>query len=331
MANKNRSERIMERLEKLRSSEKKILGNLSEPERAAFLFIHNEPEISAQQNAVNAIRNREKMGINVSGVKNKMLKMAKQMDERLKVKLEIPVLMIKKDLNMPHGKLCAQVSHAISLMILNLMTGDYEYRQISEANQEKLESWLEQGCPVQCVMIDTAAFNERLAAEPKGFTTVIEDHGRTVFNGQKTVTVAAMPYGFDVPPMTDGYIMAKEKPQTDDEKRQVFIVDTSSKNKIEDLISMTIVATVLCIMGHRADYCGYDFSLTHMAEWLDGGFAKIFLSTKDIERNKEALIGSDLSFIEISPHKDPEKAKMLCLLPYSREEAGNTTEGLRTL
>ena len=77
MANKNRSERIMERLEKLRSSEKKILGNLSEPERAAFLFIHDEPEISAQQNAVNAIRNREKMGINVSGVKNKMLKMAK--------------------------------------------------------------------------------------------------------------------------------------------------------------------------------------------------------------------------------------------------------------
>ncbi|PTH78897.1 peptidyl-tRNA hydrolase [Aeromonas veronii] len=331
MANKNRSERIMERLEKLRNSEKKILGNLSEPERAAFLFIHDEPEISAQQNAVNAIRNREKMGINVSGVKNKMLKMAKQMDERVKVKLERPILMIKKDLNMPHGKLCAQVSHAISLMILNLMTGDYEYRQISEVNQEKLESWLEKGCPVQCVMIDTAAFNERLAAEPKGFATVIEDHGRTVFNGQKTVTVAAMPYGFDVPTVTDGYIMAKEKPQTNDEKRQVFIVDTSSKNKLEDLISMTIIATTLCIMGHRVDYCGYDFSSTHMSEWLDGGFAKIFLSTKDIEKNKGSLIEKELSFIEIAPHKDPEKTKMLCLLPFSKEEVGNVTEGLRTL
>ncbi|MNG41911.1 hypothetical protein D3C84_1314220 [compost metagenome] len=68
-----------------------------------------------------------------------------------------------------------------------------------------------------------------------------------------------------------------------------------------------------------------------MAEWLDGGFAKIFLSTKDIEKNKEALIGSDLSFIELSSHKDPERAKMLCLLPFSREEIGNTTEGLRTL
>jgi len=331
MANKKRSERIMERLEKIRNSEKKFLGDLSGPEKAAFLFFHDEPEISAQQNVVDAIRNREKMGVNVSGVKNKMIQMAKQMDERLKVKLERPVLMIKNDLNMPHGKLCAQVSHAISLMILNLMTGDYEYRQISEANQEKLEAWLKQGCPVQCVMIDTAAFNERLAAEPKGFATVIEDHGRTVFNGQKTVTVAALPYGFDVQPMTDGYIVAKEKPQTDDEKRQVFIIDTSSKNKLEDLISMTIVATVLCIMGHRVDYCGYDFSLTHMAEWLDGGFAKVFLSTKEIEKNKEALIEKEISFIELSSHKDPEKVKMLCLLPFSKEEVGNATEGLRTL
>lgn len=46
----------MERLEKLRGSVKKILGDLSEQEKAAFLLIHDEPEISAQQNISDEIQ-----------------------------------------------------------------------------------------------------------------------------------------------------------------------------------------------------------------------------------------------------------------------------------
>lgn len=237
-------------------------------------------------------------------------------------------LHIKNDLGMPNGKLCAQVAHGISLMVLNLMQGDYALRELSGEAAQALDNWIEVGCPVETSMTSTDDFNAALKAKAGPGLTVIEDHGRTVFDGVKTVTVAVEVTGVSVPALGEGTIAAKERPAPLDELRQLLLVDTRSKQKLDSLIAQTVRGTVAAIYHHRvADQDGkarFDFTRSPMGEWLDGGFAKIVLSSKDLDANKTAMSEQGMAFVEVSPG-------MVVSMPSPKSTQEVVTQGMRLL
>ena len=96
------------------------------------------------------------------------------------------VILVRKDLDMPPGKLAAQVAHA--------SLAAYRYALMSDCD-EVVYQWLNSGstkvvlevCNLQelHMMIDAASMKYKL------ITSMIEDEGRTVFN-EPTITCGAI-------------------------------------------------------------------------------------------------------------------------------------------
>ena len=97
------------------------------------------------------------------------------------------VIIIRKDLNMPAGKLAAQASHAAVNAVLSL-------QKLGE--QETILEWLATGFTKVCLEVNSE--EELKAIEEKAIelnlvnSRIIVDSGRTVFNGIKTKTCLAI-------------------------------------------------------------------------------------------------------------------------------------------
>lgn len=246
-----------------------------------------------------------------------------------------PLLLIKEDINMPRGKILAQVGHAISLMVLNLMAGNYEHRRLSPSNTKHMEGWFRNRCPVEIRMVSSASFDQAVTNYADQGVTVVEDHGRTVFNGVKTETVAVVPFGFILPfehqCVDRGQIVAKDKERAADELRQVLLVNTRSKQCLNDLIGYTVLATVQTIYWHMEHVDGehhFDLTRSRMGEWLDGAFAKIALSTKAIEQQKSDLLAANIGFEALEREGE---CVLICTQPVEKSLLEPITSGLRVL
>jgi PTH2 family peptidyl-tRNA hydrolase len=111
------------------------------------------------------------------------------------------VIVARRDLNMPAGKLAAQVAHA---SVRNLLNCGYWVKSeldvnddifVLEPKSEAMEYWMKESFPKVVLMVDSEEELEDLYSKalirdlP---ASLIEDSGRTVFDGVYTVTCMAI-------------------------------------------------------------------------------------------------------------------------------------------
>lgn len=97
------------------------------------------------------------------------------------------VVVMRKDLNMRKGKMCAQAAHASIAFLTNHLRDGYSYEDLNNAEH----NWIESAFVKICVGVDS---EEELltiyhAALDAGLSsTLITDAGFTEFNGVPTLT-----------------------------------------------------------------------------------------------------------------------------------------------
>lgn len=110
------------------------------------------------------------------------------------------VIVMRTDLNMRKGKMCAQAAHASMKVFFDHMVRDTAHPGASqdvyclEAPPEMVE-WIEGAFTKVVVGIDSGEALVRLAERVKGAGlphALIEDNGATEFHGVKTVTCLAI-------------------------------------------------------------------------------------------------------------------------------------------
>ena len=113
------------------------------------------------------------------------------------------VILVRKDLNMPSGKLMAQAAHASVQTILNRMHIDTEnfedfagiYRVLNTTSNSALNLWI---CGEQkkiCLAVNSQEeldYYYNKALENNLMCSYIIDNGHTVFNGVRTPTCIAI-------------------------------------------------------------------------------------------------------------------------------------------
>lgn len=121
------------------------------------------------------------------------------------------VIVMRKDLNMRKGKMCAQASHASMMFLVeelkrNKRTNNPYIDNVFFSNRQ--EDWLFNGKFTKVVLgVDSEEELLRVhqAAREAGLRSyIIEDEGRTEFHGVKTKTCIAIgpDYAFNIDPVT---------------------------------------------------------------------------------------------------------------------------------
>lgn len=126
------------------------------------------------------------------------------------------ILILRKDLNMRKGKMCAQAAHASMAVILNVMQersipsdfhkdmADDQGLFLDQNTSKPLNEWLAGSFTKICVSVDSEDELIQLykEAEAKGILcSLIQDAGLTEFGGVPTYTAVAI--GPDYPEVID--------------------------------------------------------------------------------------------------------------------------------
>ena len=110
------------------------------------------------------------------------------------------VIVIRRDLNMRCGKMCAQASHASMKIILDRMTDDksllnHTRRSIMLRNGSPLSQWLD-GQFTKIVLyvnsVEELLTLKDNAESIKLYTALITDAGKTEFHNEPTITALAI-------------------------------------------------------------------------------------------------------------------------------------------
>lgn len=114
------------------------------------------------------------------------------------------VIIMRKDLNMRKGKMCAQAAHASMKVLLELMTVDHVYDwRMADFEERKLKcwklgplsKWLNGSFTKICVSVSSELELEEIynkALEKDIPVAMIVDAGKTEFNGVSTKTCCAI-------------------------------------------------------------------------------------------------------------------------------------------
>jgi len=127
------------------------------------------------------------------------------------------VILIRKDLNMPVGKIAVQAAHASLTAITNLMYVDPEetefnedpavFRELNTFQNSALNLWLTGSQTKICLAVNSLEELDKyfeLAQKANLPCSYIVDNGLTVFNGVKTPTAVAIgpAWFFDIDEIT---------------------------------------------------------------------------------------------------------------------------------
>lgn len=104
------------------------------------------------------------------------------------------VIVMRKDLNMRKGKMCAQAAHASIEVFLKLVKERTKNSITIEINSD-MDEWLETGTTkivVGCNNISDIFDIQKLCKDKKVPYATIEDYGKTEFKGKPTITCIAV-------------------------------------------------------------------------------------------------------------------------------------------
>lgn len=118
------------------------------------------------------------------------------------------VIVVRKDLNMPAGKMASQVAHASLGAILQI--GQFGLDTFTLYLDESNEDWLRNSFTkvvLWCEDLDEMLELEKKAIEMNLPTFLCEDEGRTVFDGEPTITTLGIGCHFsDTIDMVTGHL-----------------------------------------------------------------------------------------------------------------------------
>ncbi len=101
------------------------------------------------------------------------------------------VILVRTDLNMPKGKIGAQVGHGVQYYLLSRLANMACHEEGTEAE----ESWLNDGAHTKvCLKVGSLEELQQIQADAKELglvTFLVTDNGVTMFEGKKTVTALA--------------------------------------------------------------------------------------------------------------------------------------------
>jgi len=104
------------------------------------------------------------------------------------------VIVMRKDLNMRKGKMCAQAAHASIEVFLKSIREQTKNTLTININSD-MNKWLETGTTkitVGCNNIEEIFQIQKLCKEKNVPCAVIEDYGKTEFKGKPTITCIAV-------------------------------------------------------------------------------------------------------------------------------------------
>lgn len=246
-----------------------------------------------------------------------------------------PVILIREDLNMPKGKVCAQTSHALMKMILNLMYLNDQGKRVIKADKFKqLTTWVDNGMPFDVQHSpDVNAIETAIVDLSSDRYFHIMDQGRTVFNGKSTWTVSMIaPIELAADPKiikhVDYFGPLKAKQSilvTTRPRRHVLIMaEECARASVQVLLNKIIEkvdgTAVLDLLPDEP-----------MSLWLSGSFGKIVLGTRTSENLEITKEEADDMGVEYHMSSKNGEAIVLAIGPDVPDAMHTLTSSFRPL
>lgn len=179
------------------------------------------------------------------------------------------IVYYRQSLNMPRGKLIAQLSHALSSFVLGCF--DFTKNEFKNSKPTSL---------IDCVQNTKFVGVADSEFETYNFLVKIEDHGRTVFNGVPTVTCGLVASQELI--KSNGY-EENEFAEDDSEEIAIRLVQVVDKAYARANFDKAIEDCVKLQSIHLIDNMQIKSYVTssEFIYWAKGAFAKIVLVCKD--------------------------------------------------
>lgn len=239
---------------------------------------------------------------------------------------------VDKSLNMPIGKLCAQVSHAVMKLALDRFYINEDKLVCDNKDSISwLNNWKINGYNFQIEYLENLS-SDREELNQKGSYAHIYDQGRTCFNGNTTLTVIA--FYNEVLENHQRAIEERDTELTDQEARQILLIDRSIdySHKQETLVKKAAIASMLNLFSYlKGDKEEVYFEIkegSSLKDWLIGSFAKVTLSLKGENKCSNAMKKVDEQSIPFSKTCNPDFS-VFAFGPCRKNEAMSITKRMQ--
>lgn len=243
-------------------------------------------------------------------------------------------ILIRKDLNMRKGKMAAQSAHAAMKLLLESLIKQDHVLFMNESIQNQLNQFLSRQDIKNSIKIEYVNSEEELEQVTKDMTpsSIIVDHGRTEFHGQKTPTCAAFGL-FDHIDLN--YELLPPAENTDDREifsKQVFVFSKEKALSKENTCKMAVFTCLSIIFDHfKQHHFEVDLSIVNnFTNWINGAFAKISVSTKTDQQFDELKTQLEDQGFQLSTCVIDEN-QCLAIEPLTNQEIDPFTRSLSLL
>ncbi len=228
----------------------------------------------------------------------------------------------RKNINMPRGKLIAQCSHALSSFLL----GCFDFNQLKFKTTD-IDLFMDAILSTTLIPLEDDEFYKI----SHDFLILIEDNGRTVFNGEKTITCGLL---IDLS-LKNKLLYEKNRNFQEEQKLNTRLIQIIDKNFAKIDFNRTIHLSVIQQSLHllqlmqQKNFC----STQEFLEWTQGSFTKITLISHDnfLDLLKDNLSKVNLLTDKIDNQPITWNEKSCVIGPVSKEKIDFLTKNLKMM
>lgn len=244
-----------------------------------------------------------------------------------------PIIKIRKELNMPLGKICGQVSHATMLLFIKMMeVAENGQRFMTTDNFNIINDWRKNNFPLIIEFVDDKTF-EMLQ---NNYTEInVVDNGLTCFDYQKTKTCK-----IQIPSKVKltNFVDTKYDGNSNKEsiKQYLIILNKNKeicKNNELEIIKQSARSSIMflfdCLSQHKDCYKFQHQKIDIVNSWLKSFYPKIVLKIKSESKLNELknAIGEDV--LKYNLFECQNNIHVLCIGPEKSEKMPKMIPKLR--